>query len=197
MIRNIIFDFGKVLVDYDFDSALDKYTDDKVELARFKACVTAPEFVDRCDRGIDSLHSIYDELRKEHPEWLQMIDLFETTFQDIIIGEMPGMTDVLQELKAQGYHLYGLTNWSSEVYPVIERYPIFRLLEGWIISSEEHLIKPDVAIYQRLCEKFNLKAEECIFTDDKQCNTDGAAKAGMKAIVFRNAKQFKQELKAD
>jgi HAD superfamily hydrolase (TIGR01509 family) len=69
------------------------------------------------------------------------------------------------------------------------------LLDGWVISSEEHLIKPDVAIYRRLCEKFNLLPEECLFTDDKQVNIDGAMRAGMQAVLFTDAHTFAEYMK--
>ena len=66
------------------------------------------------------------------------------------------MRDLLTRLKADGYRLYGLTNWSKEVYAVIEKFDILQLMDDRLISSEELLIKPDVAIYDRLCEKFGL-----------------------------------------
>ena len=105
------------------------------------------------------------------------------------------MREVLTKLKQCGFKLYGLTNWSSTVYPVMQRFEIFNLLDGQIISSEEHLLKPEPAIYHRLFEKFGLKAEECIFADDRTENIEGAKAVGMDGIVFKNAQQYVKELK--
>ncbi|MCM1206981.1 MAG: HAD-IA family hydrolase [Firmicutes bacterium] len=66
---------------------------------------------------------------------------------------------------------------------------------GYIISSEEHVIKPEPAIYKRLFEKFNLKPEECIFTDDREENINGGKSLGMEGIVFHDAIQYETELR--
>ena len=47
----------------------------------------------------------------------------------------------------------------------------------------------------RLCEKFGLMKEECLFVDDKQINVDGARATGMQAILFTDTRQFEEELK--
>ena len=69
------------------------------------------------------------------------------------------------------------------------------MMDDRLISSEEHLVKPDVAIYDRLCEKFGLVKEECLFTDDKPINIDGAKAAGMSAVLFTDASRFEEDLK--
>ena len=44
--------------------------------------------------------------------------------------------------------------------------------------------KPNPAIYERLFEKFHLKAEECFFIDDRQDNIDSAKGCGMDGYCF-------------
>ena len=109
--------------------------------------------------------------------------------------EMPGMRDLLTRLKAAGYRLYGLTNWCDAIYDVIGKFGILQMMDDRLISSEERLIKPDVAIYDRLCDKFGLVKEECLFTDDKQINIDGATTAGLQAVLFTDAQTFEDDLK--
>ena len=77
----------------------------------------------------------------------------------------------------------------------MEKWDILTMLDGRIISSEEKLIKPDVAIFKRLCDKYGLKPEECVFTDYRASNVEGAIKAGMQGIVFYNAEQYESELR--
>jgi len=69
-------------------------------------------------------------------------------------------------------------------------------MDGRVISSEERIIKPELEIYHILCDRYSLKIEECLFTDDKQINVDGALAAGMEAVLFVNADQFLKELQA-
>ncbi|MBQ0121032.1 MAG: HAD-IA family hydrolase [Bacteroidales bacterium] len=69
------------------------------------------------------------------------------------------------------------------------------MLDGQIISSEEKVIKPEPEIYHRLFDKFDLKPEECIFTDDRIENIEGGRRVGMEGIVFTDARQYETELR--
>lgn len=195
MIKNLIFDFGKVLICYDYTSFLKTIFDDEDERLRFEEIFCSEEFVQRCDLGVDSFIDIIKESQTLYPHWEKQLQEFYDRQLDAMTTEMPGMRDLLTRLKAEGYRLYGLTNWSDAVYDVIGKFDILCLLDDRLVSSEELLIKPDVAIYNRLCEKFGLVKEECLFTDDKQPNIDGAKAAGMQAVLFTDARQFEEDLK--
>ena len=195
MIKNLIFDFGKVLVCYDFPKFLKTIIDDEDECRRFEEVVCSEEFVNRCDLGEDSFIDLIRECQEKYPHWKNQLQEYFDRQLDVVTVEMPGMRDLLTRLKAKGYRLYGLTNWSEAVYDVIEKFDILSMMDDRLISSEELLIKPDVAIYERLCEKFGLVKEECLFTDDKQINIDGANAAGMPAVLFTDARQYEEDLK--
>ena len=195
MIRNLIFDFGKVLVDYDFKAVIDTFFDDPQELARFKELVLGKEFSEACDREEIPFKDIIAQTKVAYPQWEREIQMVYDRYMDFVTVEVPGMRNLLTRYKAEGYKLYGLTNWCKVVYKVIEKYDILQMLDDRVISSEEHVIKPEPAIYQRLLDKFNLKPEECVFTDDKAVNVEGARKAGMHGIVFHDAAQYESELK--
>lgn len=194
MIKNIIFDFGKVLVGYDFDRFTARLISDREEQLRFMHMVCDDDFVAICDKEDTPIQQIIDEQKCLYPEWATYLQQFHDRFSECVTGEILGMKELLTRLRRQGFALYGLTNWSSLVHPVIAQYDILRMLDDRLISSEEHLLKPDVRIYQRLTEKFGLKAEECLFTDDKPINIEGARAAGMQGIVFQDAHQFEEEL---
>lgn len=193
--QNIIFDFGKVLVEFDPHRLYDPVFGGDWEKAEwFHHNITTPDFYDRIDRGDDFAQCIRD-MQALHPEYAKEIALYDTNYHDMVGDAKPEMMGLLTELKERGYGLYGLTNWSYKVYAVMERLPIFRLLDGSVISSEEHLIKPDVRIYQRVLEKFHLQPSDCIFVDDKQKNVDAAKACGMQGLVFTNADQLRSDLK--
>jgi len=194
MIKNLIFDFGKVLVDYDFLPLLKSMFVDEVERAEFMSMFCTSEFTDRCDKGDRLFSEVIDECRRQYPQWDRQFLQFRDGQLGCITSEMPGMHNLLTKLKEQGFKLYGLTNWSETVYPVIDKFDILQMMDGRVVSSEEKIIKPDIAIYSRLCEKYSLMAEECLFTDDKQVNVDGAVKAGMEAVLFTDAERYEAEL---
>ena len=75
------------------------------------------------------------------------------------------------------------------------QFEIFNLLDGYIISSEEKVIKPEAEIYHCLFNRFNLKPEECIFADDRAENIEGGRRVGMEGIVFTDARQYERELR--
>ena len=195
MIRNLIFDFGKVLVDFDFIAFFRRIIPDEERLWAFAPVLyndDLPQALDREERPFDE---IMQEVTERNPEYEHEIRTFCRLYPDIVTGEVPGMRDLLTRLKAEGFRLYGLTNWCSKVHITMKQYGIFQLLDGSIISSEEHLIKPEPAIYQRLFDKYSLKPEECLFTDDKSENIEGARQLGMDGIVFSNAEQYERELR--
>ena len=195
MIKNIVFDFGKVLVDYNFDLFLSTiFPNRPEEMKEFEALTCSKEYVDRCDKGDMSFKEIIEETQQLYPHWKEELQEFHDRQIECITGEVPGMRELIMELKSMGYGIYGLTNWSETVYKVIEKYSILQLMDARIVSSEERLIKPERAIYDRLCQKFGLNASECLFTDDKPANVEGAIAAGMYALLFKNAATFRKEL---
>lgn len=194
MIHNFIFDFGNVLVEFNPHMLYDQvFGGDSKKTEWFHHNITIPSFYDSIDRGDDFAQCIRD-LQALHPEYAEEIALYDTRYHDMVGNALPGMTELLTELKSNGYALYGLTNWSYKVYAVMDRLPIFRLLDGCVISSEEHLIKPDLRIYQRLVDKFELQPSDCLFVDDKQTNVDAAKACGMHALLFTGSDQLRNDL---
>ena len=195
MTRNLVFDFGKVLVEYDFVDFFRRLIPDARRCMQLASIMTDDETLRRFDREEKPIEELVKDLISENPAFEDEIRLFAERYPEIITGEMPGMKELLARLKGEGFSLYGLSNWCSKVYVTMGQYDIFQLMDGYVISSEEHLVKPEAGIYHRLYEKFGLKPEECIFADDKQENIEGARRTGMRGIVFENAAQYERELR--
>jgi epoxide hydrolase-like predicted phosphatase len=194
MIKNLIFDFGKVLVDYDFEAFFRRYITDEERCRAFTPILHNEEVQRMFDREEHSFDEIIEEIICQHREFEQEIRYFATHYPEIVTNEVEGMRELLTRLKGEGYGLYGLTNWCSKVYLTMAQFEIFDLLDGYIISSEEKVIKPEAEIYQRLFNKFNLKPEECLFADDRAENIEGGRRVGMEGIVFTDARQYEREL---
>ncbi len=196
MTRNLVFDFGKVLVEYDFVDFFRRLIPDARRCMQLASIMTDDETLRRFDREEKPIEELVKDLISENPAFEDEIRLFAERYPEIITGEMPGMKELLVRLKGEGFSLYGLSNWCSKVYVTMGQYDIFQLMDGYVISSEEHFVKPEAEIYHRLYEKFGLKPEECIFADDKQENIEGARMTGMRGIVFENAAQYERELRS-
>ncbi len=196
MIRNLIFDFGKVLVDYDYFHILNQVFETHERAMDFYNRVRNEGWNIRLDREPISFEQVICDMQQAMPQYAEEISLFANRYPDFIIGEVKGMRQLLLRLKAEGYKLYGLSNWCSKVYVTMRQFPIFQLLDDRIISCEEHLVKPEAAIYERTCQKLGLRSRDCVFTDDRMDNVVAARQYGMQAICFENAVQYEAELRA-
>ena len=195
MIKNLIFDFGKVLVDYDFGAFFCRYITDEERCRAFTPVLHNVEVQRIFDREERPVEEIIEEIICQNREFEAEIRFFDEHYPEIVTNEVEGMRELLIRLKAEGYKLYGLTNWCSKVYLTMAQFEIFKLLDGYIISSEEKVIKPEAEIYHRLFDRFNLKPEECIFADDRAENIEGGRRVGMEGIVFTDARQYERELR--
>lgn len=194
-IHNLIFDFGKVLVDYDFEAFFSRFIPDQQRRWTVMTILYSDSLPQRLDRGDYTFEQLMQELILRYPDFADEILIFSRHYTEIVTAEVSGMRTLLTQLKSEGYHLYGLTNWCSKVHDTMRQYDIFRLLNGHIISSEVHTIKPEPAIYQCLLDRYHLHPSECVFTDDKAENVEAAIRMGMHGIIFHDANQYERELR--
>ena len=193
--KNIVFDFGGVLVDWNPHHLYDKYFGSREKAEWFLNNICLYSWNLQMDGGKPFAEGVA-ELQAEHPEWSEAIAIYHTRWIEMMNGEIEGMVSVVKRLKMAGYGVYGLTNWSAETFPMIrDTYPVFQEFDGIVVSGEEHLLKPDAAIYKCLLERYDLQAEESLFIDDNADNVAGARNVGMKAIRFTSAVELERELK--
>ena len=193
-IKNIVFDFGGVLVDWNPRYLYDKYFGDEQQAQWFLDNICLYSWNLQMDGGKPFAEGVA-ELQTEHPEWAEAIGIYHTRWVEMMGGEVDGTADVLRRLKAKGYGIYGLTNWSAETFPLIrDTYPVFGEFDGIVVSGEEHLLKPNAAIYHCLFERYNLQPEESIFIDDNADNVAAAKAVGMESVRFVDAATLVQQL---
>ena len=134
MIKNLIYDFGRVLVTYDFEHISSFGFASEEDLQSFVNIVSDPAFVRRCDLELIPFEDLIREMQHTYPQWKEQWQLFYDRYLEFVTGEMPGMHAYMTELKARGYKLYGLSNWCSTIYRVMKEYKIFNLLDGFVVS---------------------------------------------------------------
>ncbi len=194
-IRNIVFDFGRVLVDWNPRYLFDKVFPTVEESERFLRDICTMDWNVQMDCG--KPYSVgTEELSRLYPEWREQIMLYDSRWFEMMGDEIPGMEVLLEEITAKGLHRYGLSNWSAEKFPrVRETYPIFRHMEGMVVSGDVKAIKPHPAIYRILMEKYSLTPGECLFVDDNKDNVQGALDVGMNAVLFTGADDLRKYLR--
>ena len=192
--KNIVFDFGGVLIDWNPRYLYRKIFSSTQEMEWFLNNICTLEWNARQDAGRSFSEGIA-ELKAKYPRYSAQIDDYYLRWEEMLGGLIKGSVEIMKELYDQGYKIYGLTNWSAETISLAkERYNFFPLFSGVVISGEEKTIKPDLALYKILLERYQLNPAETLFIDDKTENTIAAAKVGMKTIDFHSPQQLRQEL---
>jgi len=193
VIRNIVFDFGGVLVDWNPEYLFKDVFRDKSELDHFLENVCTFDWNEKQDAG-RSLSDAIHILQKRHPKYRNEIRLYYDEWTTMLGGPIEQNVALLKPLKAN-YRLFGLTNWSAETFPIAyDLYPLFGEFEGIVISGEERLAKPDERIYQVLLERYGLAATECLFIDDNARNIRAATVLGFHTLHLKNDVYLKEEL---
>ena len=194
MTKNIIFDFGNVLVQWHPEVVYGEFFGDEAKAWWFLRHVADMDFRQRIDAG-ESFDGCIREKQAQYPEYEQAIELYRSKWREMLTDEVPGMREVIVELRGKNYELYGLTNWSMETFPEArEHFGILQMIDRYVVSGAEGLVKPDPRLFQVLLGRYGLRAEECIFIDDNPDNVAAARNLGMRGIVFTNAESLRKEL---
>ena len=185
MIKNVIFDYGNVLVDWNPAYLfLPVFNGDEEKCRFFTDNICNREWFTRMDRGED-MDTCVAELQALHPEYADAVAMFRDRWFDMCHGDIPGMLEIIQDLKQKGYEVFGLTNWPAATFAEARRrFRTIGSIDNYVVSSSVHLAKPEPAIYQLLLSKYNLKAQECVFIDDRADNVNAAMALGMSGIVY-------------
>lgn len=193
-IKNIVFDFGGVLIDWNPKYLYRDIFCNEEEMDYFLGNICTPQWNEQQDKGRSFADGI-NILQSQHPHYSEYIHLFKDRWEEMLGGELPDSVNLLRNLKNDGYRIYGLTNWSAETIQVLYRkYDFFELFDGIVVSGEEKLIKPDKRIYEVLLDRYGLFAEESVFIDDNSDNVDAANELGFNAILFTNIVNLRKQL---
>lgn len=184
MIRNVIFDIGKVLIKFEWIEYMHSIFDDENVIKAVTDTVWQSGWWTELDRNAIPEEEVFKKLREAAGD---QVDNFNTAMERF--GELIGRRDFaipwVDELKEKGYKVFYLSNYSDFV---VRSNPgaldFIDHMDGGVFSHQVKLIKPDRAIFECICEKYGLKPEECLFTDDSQKNVDAARAFGMRAIRF-------------
>lgn len=186
MIKNIVFDIGNVLVDFDVKGFLYRKGFEPDIIKRIiKASLLSPywEQFERGDLSEDEVMKAFINLDPEIEE--QLYKAFDNVHGMLIIRDFA--VDLVKKLKKDGFNVYYLSNYSSKAYAdCSDSLAFMKYMDGGCVSFQERMTKPDINFYKRFLEKYNLVAEECIFVDDTPLNVEVAEKLGFKGILYES-----------
>ena len=182
MIKNIIFDLGNVIINYNQKKIISNFTDKEDEIKYiFDEIFNSPEWtlMDLGDITNDGAIEIINKRNKSKYEKLTQEFLNEWYKKQPINRDI---VEIAKILKKNGYNLFVLSNMANLTYEYFKNDEFFSLCTGIVISAHEHVKKPDEKVYRLLLERYNLNAEECLFIDDDDSgkNYETANRIGIK-----------------
>lgn len=195
-IKNIVFDFGGVVMDWDPRYFFKDHFNDDDKMEYFLKNIVTDEWNGEQDRGRTLAEGTELQVAK-HPEWEKEIRAYYDNWTTMLKSDIPHNVAVLRKLEHSKYELFGLTNWSAETFPyALENYDFFTIFkEKIVVSGTEKLIKPDPTIWNLLLNRYQIKAEESVFIDDNAKNIEVARSLGFICIHIKEDTNLEKELR--
>lgn len=196
MIRNIIFDIGGVLLDYNPKTYLDKLDIKESRRKKLNDVIFHDQRWKDCLNGFISNSELIEQLVRENLEYKNEIELILS--KDILKYMLPPKQEVIEyykSLKRKGYKIFLCSNITKDTYNYIkDNFEIIQIADGGVFSCFENISKPNPEIYYRLIEKYNLEIEKSILIDDTKRNVMSANDIGLRGILFNNIEDIKKIL---
>ena len=184
----VVFDLGKVLVDFDYSIAA----------RRIAARSTMPprdlqHFIDhspllfRYETGLMTREQFFEEIRKA-TGFLGDLDEFGGFFADIF-SPMDEMITLHTRLRQHGVPTFIFSNTNDLAITHIRlRFPFFANFDGYVLSYEHGAMKPDARLYEVVERVTGRKSKQILYLDDRIENAQAGAARGWHVIQHQDAK---------
>ena len=128
-------------------------------------------------------------------EQARAVKPIETTTE---LAEIIKSAKPAKELKKKGHRIFVLSNTSKVFYDLLDEQlsPLKELLDGFVLSCDIKAIKPDLAMFKEILDKYQLDPTHCVFLDDIEDNTSAAEKLGIKAYQVKKRSDVVDILKS-
>jgi putative hydrolase of the HAD superfamily len=184
MIRNVVFDMGRVLFTYEPEKFVRKYCPKEEDAELVNRELFGAQEWELTDRGTMTEDEYLSLVLGRVPQRLHKITRWLYEHWDEMPQPLPEMEKLVCALKSNGYGIYLLSNMSPRFYRFYRRIPAMKYFDGMIVSSDVRQLKPEPEIYRSLYERFSLKPEECFFIDDREDNIQTGKTFGMNGFIF-------------
>jgi len=189
----VLYDFGNVLVGWDPYGAFAAH--ERALVDGFFADVDFPLLNHGRDAGQTWAQARADVART-HPHHVALLDRYVAHFPATLTGPVAGSAELVEDLRARGLRLYGLTNWSAELFHhAADAAPATARMDDVLVSGREGLAKPDPAIFTLAIERFGLDPARTLFTDDSAANVAAAARLGLRTHLFEGTRGLRAALR--
>ena len=196
MIKNVVFDAGGVLLEWNPPRVIaELYPDPAVQAEIRQRIFEHPDWHE-FDRGTiteTSAPEHFAKLSGRKPD--EVRHLLRATAESLT--PIDGTIRLLEDLAAGGVHLFLLSNMPESTYKLlVKRHAFFAHFRHLVISGKILMLKPEPAIYKHLVEVTGIVPSESVFIDDLTRNVIAARESGLHAIQFTGPEACRAELRA-
>jgi len=194
MPKIVVFDLGKVLVDFDYGIAVraiashSNTTDERV-----KDFLLHSPLLIRYETGLLTDQEFFEEIR-EATGFCRSIEEFGGFFSDIFMPIEP-MVELHARLRKKGFPTYIFSNTNDLAIRNIRRnFPFFGNFEGYIFSYQHKAMKPDAKLYEVVERDSRCRGGEILYLDDRPENIAAGAARGWQSILHESPDKTRGEL---
>jgi putative hydrolase of the HAD superfamily len=193
-VRNVIFDLGGVVLDWNPDRIVSRFQPVPELQASLKAALFGHADWRLFDRGTLTESELIERLQLRVGATRQEVEAILDGIRDSLV-EKPETVKLMRALQGQGTPLYCLSNMPATLYTHLrQRHNFWDAFSGIVISGEVQMMKPEPEVFMHLLATFNLRPEESVFIDDVLANIESAKEVGLHTIWFKDAAQCRREL---
>ena len=179
----IVFDLGKVLVDFDYSIAARKVAARSTKsLPDLAFHLSASPLIVQYECGLVTRQEFFEQIR-DAAGFQGSMKEFGGYFADIF-AEIPQMIALQAELRRRGFKTYIFSNTNDLAIEHIERnFPFFKNFDGYIYSYEVGAMKPEAKIYAAMEKLCGRTGADIIYLDDRLENVQGGLACGWRALL--------------
>lgn len=193
-VQAVVFDVGRVIVQWDLRCLFAKLIADERELEWFVANVVTEEWHFQHDEGRD-LAEMVAERKLEFPGHAHLIDAYAARFPETIPGLVDGTPALVEQLAERDMPLFALTNFGAEFWDQFRpTEPLFDHFRDVVVSGVEKVAKPDPRIYEIAEGRFGHSGPALLFIDDNPANVATAEARGWQGHLFIDAARLEEDL---
>jgi glucose-1-phosphatase len=192
----VIFDLGKVLVDFDYHLALRRLAPrSNLAIDGWNRLLNQSPLLLRYESGGMTSAEFYEEVRIASGFRGEFAE-FSRIFGDIFEGIEP-MIALHAELRSRGCRTFVFSNTNElAVRHLRERFPFFAAFDGYILSFEHGALKPDARLYEVVERTTGCRAAELLYLDDRPENVAAGLARGWQAIVHQDVGTTRERVRA-
>lgn len=183
-VKAVVFDVGRVIVQWDLRYLFAKLIEDEDRLDWFLANVVTEEWHFEHDAG-RPLSDMVPERKARFPDHAELIDAYAERFLETIPGPVAGTAELIRALDKSGVPLFAITNFGADFWEMFRpTQPVLNHFRDIVVSGQEQLAKPDPAIFRLAQQRFGHAPEEMLFIDDNPANIAAAKQEGWQVHHF-------------